>query len=385
MKTYLKAVMTEQIQRGLSLKKLIPHPLKYAELGSLADRCSRIIDKNIEFLHYLLRELDTRDERDLRDIFRGFRSCAREMELIEYFGVSALYHQTPEIGYLNKLVHKIHREINFPLTPPGVACISTNYYYFHPLTNVIFVPIGESDFLLHLPDLFHEMGHEILRHRENDLKLKTINENYSVAIKKINECYSQLLTKKRRETGPKEILRLIKYIHDQWKDYWLEEFFSDLFALYTLGPAYAWSHLHVTIKKSENVYNFSIILPQTHPSDDARMRMLIMGLKILGFTEAAKTILSKWKTIPLTKDGQPVVEYQYAYVDDLMEEIASIFLEGIKGSEFSIVTPKRLENLGEDSIVKLLNKAWEVFWQNPSTFREWEEKEVQRLKSNILQ
>ncbi len=383
MKGYFKAIILEQINRGLCLKELIPHPLKFSELSSLADRCGRIIDTNIQQLKFLLKELDKRDENDTRDIFRGIRRCARDIEQVEYFGISALYYKTPEIEYLNKLVFRIHQEINLPLTPPSVACISTKYYYFHPFTNVIFVPVGESRFLLHLPDVFHEIGHEVLSSRENELRLKKVNESYSMAIKRITDYYQELLTRKVRETGPRTIPMIIAHIHSQWKTYWINEFFSDLFALYTLGPAYAWSHLHLATKKSEDVYEFSQILPQTHPSDDSRMRMLAMGLDKLGFEDEATSILSKWDNMPFVINTQPVVEYQYAYPNDLMNETAELFLMGLKESQFSIVSPEKLERQNPDSIINLLNEAWNLFWNSPDKFREWEESTIQKLKSFI--
>jgi hypothetical protein len=381
MKEYFKAIILEQINRGLRLKELIPHPLKYSELSSLADRCSRTINDNIQQLKFLLEELDKRDENDIRDIFRGIRRCVREIELIEYFGISALYYETPEIEYLNKLVFRIHQEINLPLTPPSVACISTKYYYFHPFTNVIFVPVGESRFLLHLPDMFHEIGHEVLLSKENEIKLKKIDESYSTAIKIITDYYQKLLTRKARETGPKTIPLIIAHIHSQWKTHWINEFFSDLFALYTLGPAYAWSHFHLTTKKSEDVYEFSQILPQSHPSDDSRMRMLVIGLEKLGFKNEVVSVLSKWNDIPLVVNTQPVIEYQYAYPNELMNEIAELFLMGLRESEFSIVSPEKLERQNADSIINLLNETWEVFWNDPNTFRNWEERSIQKLKS----
>jgi len=342
-----------------------------------------IIDANIQQLRFLLEELDKREENDTRDIFRGIRNCAREIELVEYFGISALYYETPEIGYLNKLVFRIHREINLPLIPPSVACISTKYYYFHPFTNVIFVPVGESRFLLHLPDVFHEIGHEVLSSKENELSLRKISESYSTAIRTITSYYDELLKKKMRETGPRAIPAVIAHIHYQWKTYWINEFFSDLFAVYTLGPAYAWAHLHLTTKKSEDVYEFSNIFPRSHPSDDSRMKMLVVALNKLGFGDEASLVLSKWNEIPLVVNTQPVAEYQYAYPDDLINRIADLLLTGLRDNGFVVVSPEKLRREA-NSIVNLLNKAWTLFWDNPETFIEWEESAVQKLKTEIL-
>jgi hypothetical protein len=385
MREYCRALIKEHINRGLCLKELIHRPRTYPELLGLAERCGNIIDNNIAELNFLLNELQSRDENDVRDIFRDVRLCSRELDRVEYFGISALYFETTDIGYLNKLVFKIHKEINLPLNPPAVACISTNYYYFHTLTNVIFVPVGESRFLLHLPDLFHEIGHEVLNSRKNELGLQKIDASYDKAITKITNHYNSLSSKKMRETGPRAIPFTIVHIHDQWKTYWINEFFSDLFAVYTLGPAYAWAHLHLTVKKKENVYEFSPVpFPQSHPSDDSRMRMLIIALNKLGFIEAASDISAKWRTIPLVAHTEPINEYQYAYPDNLMEEISELFLTGLKESGFTLASPKKLETKEPGSIIQLLNEAWDLFWSDPDLFMDWERRTIQQLKAELL-
>ena len=382
MKDYLKAIITEQINRGQCLKKMVGHPLKYSNLLGLAQRCKSIIDSNIQKLELLSEELEKRNEDDVRDILRKVRRSIREIEMVEYYGISALRYATDETGYMNKLIFRIHNEINFPLDPPSIACLSTRYYYFHSFTNVIFVPVGESSFILHLPDVFHELGHEVLFNKD-ELRLKKVRESYDLAITRITNYYKELLSRKTRETGPRETLLIIANIHSQWKEYWLDEFFCDLFALYTLGPAYAWSHLHLTTKTSEDIYQFSKFLPQTHPSDDSRMKMLLIGLKKLGFDKEASMVLSRWDSLPPVLNAEPVVEYQYAYPEGMMEELADIFLTGLKESEFAIISPTDLRRQNSNTVIKQLNEAWASFWNKPDEFRDWEEKCIEKLKAIV--
>ena len=382
MKDYLRSLIQEQINRGLCLKELIHRPLEYPVLSGLAERCKLIIDTNIEQLKFLLEELEEREENDVRDIFREIRVCARMIELIEYFGISALCYESQDIGYLNNLIFKIHKEIKLPLNPPSVACISTKYYYFHPFTNVIFVPVGESRFLLHLPDVFHEIGHEVLSEKDNELSLRKISTSYQIAIRTITSYYDRLMKKKMRETGPLAIPATIAHIHYQWKTYWINEFFCDLFALYTVGPAYAWAHFHLTTKKSEDVYEFSPILPRSHPSDDSRMKMLAIGMKKIGLGNNVSIIMSRWNEIPLVANTQPVTEYQYAYPDDLMNDVADLFLNALREAGFALVSEKTIGRQ-DDNIVGVLNRAWTLFWEDPQTFTKWEAQTVQKLKSQL--
>lgn len=385
MSNYLKAIVLEQKDRALCLKNMI-HPIRYQELSGLAERCTIIIDGILSGLGALQQELDNPDQNDSREIMRKLRRRAREIQMVESQGISVLSYINDDIRYMNDLIFLIHNEINLPLPRPSVACIcapTTTYYSFHPFTNVIFVPVGEARFLLHLPDAFHELGHYVLFSRENTLRLKEIGDRYDIAIKRITEHYQELVNKKSRDTGPASIIDLLKLIHYQWKEYWINEFFCDLFALYTLGPAYAWAHVHLTIKTSEDVYEFSKMLPQSHPSDDSRMRMLIIGLNRLGFSSEAKLIFSKWNDIPAVNTTEPLVEYQYAYPAKLMEEIADLFLTGLREGNFEIISPDKLEKMNPDSVVKTLNEAWSSFWNNPEEYRSWEEKCIEKLKHSI--
>jgi len=42
MKGYLESLIVEQMNRSLTLKKLIHYPLEYSELTGLAERCTDI-------------------------------------------------------------------------------------------------------------------------------------------------------------------------------------------------------------------------------------------------------------------------------------------------------------------------------------------------------
>jgi hypothetical protein len=379
MKRYLEGIIKEQINRGLYLKTLIPYPITYGEISSLASNCSRILDENIQQLNALLESLE-RDDDNFDYVYRRFRNSARYLELIEYYGISALcYHKSPPMEYLNKLIFKIPQEINLPLPSPSVACISNSYYYISPFTNVIFVPIGESNFLLHLPDVFHEIGHQVLYNRETELRLEKINECYVAAVGKLTDYYREILTRKVRETGPETIAQAIIQIHSKWKNYWIDEIFSDLFACYTLGPAYVCAHLHLVTKTTDDVYTIN----QKHPSDDSRMKILLIGLRKLGFGGEADKIENQWNKMPFISHIEPVNEYQYAYPEELLSDLAKIILKGMSDSGFSIISPNTLSTLKSNSVIKLLNEAWDQFWVNPVAFRQWEETSIKRLKSSI--
>ena len=334
MKNYLKSLLIEQKNRALALKNLIPFPLKYSELSGLAERCTTILNSQNQMLEELLNELKFREESDLRDIFRQMRVCARSIAWTEYYGIPPLHYQTSEIGFLNKLMFRINRETKSPLPHPAVCCITTEHYYLNLFTNVIFAPITESEFLLHLPDFYHELGHHIVQNRKTDMRLNSLAQSYDNIFSIITNHYQDLLKSKRRSFIPEDIPMLIERIHAQWK-MWIEEFFCDLFALYLVGPAYAWSHLHFIAKHSDNIHRLNIINKQSHPSDESRMRLLLIGLNKIGFESEAKAIEKRWYKL---KEfwSDPANYYQYAYPDKLLEGIGDQSLLGMKNQDFQL-------------------------------------------------
>ncbi len=377
---YLESLVVEQINRALALKSLIHYPLNYPELTGLASRSTGILDEQIDILKSLQLELHGRPEDDLRDIFRDMRICSNFIALVEYYGISALYYQTPEIGFLNKLIFKISQEIKLPFPHPSVCCTGTMYYFSHPFTNVIFTPLTEAQFLLHMPDLYHEIGHCVLENMKSELRMKSIQNSYEASVSRVTDYYAQLIKNKRDDVGPEQISMVVERLHSHWKS-WIIEFFCDLFALFTVGPAYAWSHLHLTMKRSVDIHEISMI-QQMHPSDESRMRILLIGLGRLGFENDAERIRSKWSEAARFW-GTPETEYQYAYPDALLEDIVGLIIDGLKLSGVSVF-PSELSSKSDDEIRILLNEAWQVFWDSePEDFRNWEQDRIENLRNSM--
>lgn len=76
------------------------------------------------------------------------------------------------------------------------------------------------------------------------------------------------------------------------------------------------------------------------------------------------------------------MEYQYAFPQELLDEMAKLTLEGLRASDVSIVSEKEL-NLSKDNEFRImLNEAWKVFWAiKPDEFRYWEEKAMKTLRA----
>ena len=372
MSFYLRSVIHEEIERAKFLKTQIIFPVKYPELTGLASRCVNILDDQIHILKDMIEHSENYAE---RSAWRILRDAYRRINMTEQWGIPPLYHQSKEIGLLNKMVFDIHKEINLPLEHPSIACFSTQYYYTTPLVDVIFVPLSESAFLLHLPDIYHEIGHYVSKNK-TELKLQMIGDKYAEVYDMVTEYFVETILKKHRERGPEATMLKIQNFCTNWQKNWIEEFFCDLFAIFLVGPAYAWSHIHLVTKNHPEIYGISSFNEQEHPADEARMSVMLIALRSSGFEEESVEIEEEWNRIRLYW-GEPSVDFNYAYPCELLEQIIKLFYEGFRSSQLNMITKSNDES---DSIRNLLNTAWKNFWKlEPEEFRAWEAKQIDGL------
>jgi len=159
-----------------------------------------------------------------------------------------------------------------------------------------------------------------------------------------------------------------------WVKYWMVEFFCDLFAVYTLGPAFVWAHLHLTAKRGEDVFAVPVISLSSHPADDARMQVMLRALSASGFSAEALTIDGRWLNLLTQAGAKPEPEYHRCYPDDLLIRIAEHARAGVEAIGCRLATPTT-----SDPIHSALNAAWEEFWRSPEEFVDWERKIVEQL------
>src|SRR5205085_7632074 len=86
-----------------------------------------------------------------------------------------------------------------------------------------------------------------------------------------------------RGRGPTQMVHTLECWVRSWVS-WSVEFLCDLFGALTVGPAFAWSHLHVSAKRGGNPFAVPSFAPTSHPPDAARMSVLLKALTRSGFT-----------------------------------------------------------------------------------------------------
>ena len=244
-----------------------------------------------------------------------------------------------------------------------------------PRLRLLEVPLAESDFLLHLPDLYHEIAHPLITEVNNPV-IEPYQLEYSKFLGTALGYFDEERKTNLRSTGPRryfgEIIDVLEYA---WTVRWANEIFCDLFATYTLGPAYAWAHFHLTAGHDADPYEVQFLGSLSHPPDHARMEAILIGLDLLGLTDQAEVVRKRWQGL-LDATGatqDPMFRRACPYV--LLQRAAIHALEGLKRINCRIVT---LGTTGK--IHDLLNTAWEIFWSKPNEYHAWERDAVMNLK-----
>jgi hypothetical protein len=164
-----------------------------------------------------------------------------------------------------------------------------------------------------------------------------------------------------------------------WAKYWMEEFFCDLFGVLTAGPAFAWSHYHLCIKRGGDPFATPEMFETTHPADDARMRALLTALRSTNaYAQEAATIDKAWKEFVTTMGYRPSPEYLNCYSDRLIATVVACATTGVEGIGVRLAAPNTKAPVRE-----LLNEAWTAFWSAPASYQAWEITRMGDIRSSF--
>lgn len=378
---YLDSAIRQARERARVLKGKIPNPAPIAELAGLQRTCEQHLDNLIGTLDYLATDPAVRNPDSVRERIRLFRRVHEELAILESTGVAALTRQNRDDVFLNRVVFEVHKEVAYPLSPPAVTCLSQHYYAIYPSLGLLSVPLAESHFLLNLPDLYHELAHPLLSTPDNP-KL----DGFQVAFAQLQDTVASHFRMERsaniRSTGPKEYYAFVLDVFERaWLESWSVELFCDAFATYTLGPAYAWTHLHLVASTKADPTSVRVDRPMSHPPDQARMDVLLHVLAALGRSAEAQQIWEAWAELVDLVGAKRDSLYARGCPDQLVEAAATMAVEGTKRLGCSPVFPNVT---GSTPIRGLLNDAWVKFWSAPERYTQWEREQVGALRERLV-
>ena len=372
---YLVGSIDQSMERLRQLRQIIQGPYR-REYDGLRQICLERLDAVQEAVRRLSEETVVDIALQTPRRVREFERIVELLESVENIGALALSRINQDDDFLNRLITDICREIKYPLIPPVVSHTSQDYIHIFLDFNLLCLPLVESRFLLHLPDIYHELCHPF--HREQNTELPTL-ETYHTAYKRslfktVRHFRDEIVTVERLRK-PAGLLYQLQLWQTCWVRYWMIEFFCDLFAVIIAGPAYAWSHYHLCVKRGGNPFMTPMVSYTTHPADDARMCAVLAMLSATGFEIEARKVRQAWNEYVEIMNYAPEPEYRQCYPDNLFSEIVPAAKQGIDGIGMSVASQGELT-----PVVRLLNSAWREFWREPNGYKTWEAAQFEHLR-----
>ena len=374
---YLIGSASQSLERIRQLRQIVQEPYR-REYDGLRQICLTHLDATQAAFQCLAEEtvVDTALQTPRR--VRLFTRIVEQLETVENVGAFALSRVSQDDDFLNRLITDVCSEIRYPLIPPVVSHISQDYFHIYLDFNLLCLPLMESRFLLHLPDIYHELCHPFQQKQNAGLPvLESYHAAYKQSLFEMVRYFRNEITAAERVRKPAGNLYHLQLWRTSWAKFWMEEFFCDLFGVLMAGPAFAWSHYHLCVKRGGDPFETPLIFESTHPADDARMRAVVMMLAATGFEAEVKPIEKAWRDFVEVMGYDKEPEYQQCYPQDLLFEIVSAAKEGIKGTGVVAAKPDALK-----PIVGLLNSAWQEFWRAPEDYQAWEAAQFDDLRTS---
>ena len=375
MNDYFEGAVRQLLQRGEYLLGSIQSGLP-SEFHLLEQTCRRKLIEQMSALRRLIQDPQMRKPKYRQVRIRAYRRLIEDLDVLETIAIPALARAHKSDRFLNCLVQQIRTEIRYPLLPPVVSPFSQNYFYIREDFNLICVPLSEGNFLLHLPDVYHELAHPLVWETSYP-----IIRSYQISlIESLDEVRSWLydeLDREKRGRGPDSYQFYLKHWMKSWED-WCIEFYCDLFATFTLGTGFAWSHFHLCAARGENPFEIPLMSVTTHPADDARMRTILAGLRLIGFEQDAAEVEKHWEDLIVSLGVSPEPEYQRCFPTHILKLLSEKALKGVEAMGCRIVSSDT-----HDPVHTALNQAWREFWQAPARYAAKERKLIEDLKGSI--
>lgn len=372
MQKYLPGALAD-IEARVRFLKGNTRPGKGRCNATLVRTCRERLDKLAEKAQDLRVEPPGEEPTAAAARFREFRQLVGELDELESIAVQVLMRWDDADARANDLVERIAAEIGYPLAAPVVACQSREYYHIYPHLGLMLIPPAEGAFLLHLPDLYHELAHPLLT-EYNDPTIEPFHQAWLVLYARAQAyVHDELQREQRRRATPMAFQHYLKIWRKSWRA-WLVEFFCDVYAAHTLGPAFAWAHFHLVAKRGGDPFAVPLGYPNSHPADAARMDVVLEVLRGNGWNSDANAIEREWQAMLNLGGFEATAEYRRCFPGDLLQDIARGAVQATNAIGCAAASPN-----GRAAIGTLLNEAWRQFWADPMDYGRWQEQAKQRL------
>ena len=159
---YLQSAASQLIERASGLKGKLPRP-PLREFERLATQCCDGINRAIQELTTLRDNAAWKKPENASVRLLEFRRIASNVDRLENEAVAPIVRSSKDEGAMVKLLYRMSSEIVYPIELPTVSMLSQNYFFIRTDFKLMCIPLMETQFLLHLPDVYHELSHPLFR------------------------------------------------------------------------------------------------------------------------------------------------------------------------------------------------------------------------------
>ncbi len=361
MDQFLRGLLIDLLSRCDVLRQLVSKESYHEDVREYIDEIIERLEKITVEAQQILRDPAFGAIQLLQNHLQDYNRLVERLHFIESFPVPFVTRYNKTDQKITRFCKLLVKEINYPLPPPLIACFSNQYYWTKPDFNLICSSTLESDFLLGLPDLCHELGHILLYKYEDRFLTKFLEE--------LEDYVRTQLHRIRNEQKPNKYIEGYIHLYNQWKDLWVKEFISDMIATYITGQAFGWQHLRLCAGMSRDIYRPGFYEVAIHPSDEARMRGIFAMLGLLKIDNKMEEKWNYYKSIAGNIEPQ---EYRLCYPDHLIESLAKYTHKACQEIQLQSYTQQHLSSVQKSGIILILNNAWEYFLNDPKGYRDKE-------------
>lgn len=238
---------------------------------------------------------------------------------------------------------------------------------------IYFLPCLNRQSLLFQPLLFHECGHVLYacHRREMDDLVRALQQAIAQHILSPsfrNDRYAPVQSDQRQA------------IVDVWYP-WAQELFCDATGFIMGGPSFLHAFAtHVRLLERSDLVQSPLDLRRSvHPVTWLRVKLLTARAIAAGFPQEAQTINSEWTVVAR---AMGVVEDYHGYHDSAIGRLVTQTVEDmlVEAAPRPCTTEEAAGEGwqdGADSIVRMLNWAWQQYLKDPGQYATWEAEVIQ--------
>jgi hypothetical protein len=357
----------EQLQYSILESEGNTHEELHAYIVQIKKECDNLHRRVLQNL----KDLELEQENLLKDILSETELVTRNFYALNGVRLSPILRARASDKLSLKFLKWLHETDPQAKNIPAAVC--DGEFSIFPIQPTIYgTPCTSQQGLRNLPIFFHEFGHLLYRLHQQEM---------DVLVHELQEEIKQLLRPpvERNDEYEQEQESERDVVVDTWYE-WAQECFCDAIGFVMGGPSftYAFSMYFRVLGWSEYYVPKGELAHRSHPVTWMRIQLLANRVRRIGYDIVANDLEEKWEQIAgvlgVTEDYDGYYDPKFLpkiqeKIDDMLTETSPReFLESEvsnQGTELTFTSP-----------VVLLNMAWQKFFDDPDSYREWEKEAI---------